>query len=365
LAGRTISGRPARQRLMAPTGIQIVKCDAASRDAWEAFVQTSPRASFYHRYGWREINENCFGHRTAYLAALDGGRVVGVFPLVQVKSLLFGNIACSLPFVNYGGPAGENASIDDALLDAGSQIADEWQAEYLEIRSQRHLGERFPASEHKVSMTVSLARDPDTVWNAYKAKGGPRQEIRKAYNNGFAARFGAKDLLDPFYAVLSESWRDLGTPIYRRDYLETVLKTFPDETRICVVSTKDGTPAAAALIGHHGDVVEGMWLGMLGRFRKELVGYVLYWELIKDACERGFARFHLGRSTVDSGGEQFKKKWNAEAVQLYWHYVLRTRDAIPALNVTNPRYQLAIKAWRKLPVPVTQVLGPLIARSIP
>ena len=343
----------------------IIRCNASHDAMWNAFVDTCPRASFYHRAEWRDINEQCFGHRTAYIAAVEDGRFVGIFPLVQLKSVLFGNLACSLPFVNYGGPAGETDEIEQALLEAGADVATDWGVEYLEIRSQRHLGERFPASDHKVSMTVELNRDSDVVWNSYKAKVGPRQDIRKGYNNGFTARFGGLELLDPFYAVLSESWRDMGTPIYRKEYLRRVLATFPKETRICVVSAADGTPAAAALCGHHRDVVEGMWLGMRAEFRKQMVGYVLYWELIKDACQGGFSRFHLGRSTAESGGAQFKKKWNAEAVQLYWQYILRTRDEIPALNVSNPRYQLAIKTWRKLPVPVTQVLGPFIARSIP
>jgi hypothetical protein len=91
----------------------------------------------------------------------------------------------------------------------------------------------------------------------------------------------------------------------------------------------------------------------------------LYWELIKHACELGYQSFHLGRSSKDSGGEQFKKKWNAETLQLYWHYILRTRTDIPSLNPTNPRYQLAIKAWQRLPLPITQTLGPFLARSIP
>jgi lipid II:glycine glycyltransferase (peptidoglycan interpeptide bridge formation enzyme) len=108
-----------------------------------------------------------------------------------------------------------------------------------------------------------------------------------------------------------------------------------------------------------------MWLGTRTQYRRELVGYVLYWELIKHACERGLSQFHLGRSSKDSGGEQFKKKWNAEVQQLYWHYMLRTRKEIPALNPSNPKYQLAIKTWRRLPLPLTQMLGPYIARSIP
>ena len=96
-----------------------------------------------------------------------------------------------------------------------------------------------------------------------------------------------------------------------------------------------------------------------------LSGYVLYWELIKNACETGAKFFHLGRSTKDSGAEVFKKKWNADAMQLYWHYVLRTRTEIPSLNPSNPKYRLAIRTWQRLPVSLTKVLGPFIAKHIP
>ena len=86
-----------------------------------------------------------------------------------------------------------------------------------------------------------------------------------------------------------------------------------------------------------------MWLGSRGEFRTRHAGYVLYWELIKNACERGMKRFHLGRSTVQSGGESFKKKWNAEPTQLYWQYLLRHAGRFPQLNVDNPKYRLAIR----------------------
>lgn len=345
--------------------MKVIRCDASWHGAWNTFVESQAHATFYHRFEWRGVNERCFGHRTAYVAVVDRDVIVGVFPIVRLKSVLFGNIACSLPFVNYAGPVGNTPDVESLLIDEGSRVAAEWGVDYLEIRSQRHFGDRLPSSDHKVSMTVALDSDPQTLWNAYKAKVGPRQDIRRGYNNGFTARFGGAELLDTFYDVLSESWRDIGTPIYRKDYLDAVMTAFPGETRICVVTAPDGTAAAASLCGHHRDVVEGMWLGVRAQHRRQMVGYVLYWELIKDACERGFKRFHLGRSTVQSGGEQFKKKWNAEATQLYWQYVLRGRTEIPALNVDNPKYQLAIKAWRKLPVSVTQVIGPFIARSIP
>ncbi|MEZ5287555.1 MAG: FemAB family PEP-CTERM system-associated protein [Vicinamibacterales bacterium] len=342
--------------------MEIIRCDASHDAAWNGFVQASPRASFYHRVEWRAINERCFGHTTAYLGAFDGGRLVGVLPLVRIKSLLFGNVACSMPFVNYGGPCGESDEVEQALMEAAHGVADEWNVDYLEIRSQRHLGERYPTSDHKVSMTIALDPDPEAVMGRFKRD--QRAEIRRAAKNGFVTKFGP-ELVDDFYQVLSASWRDLGTPIYRVDFLKAVLDAFPQHTRVCVVYDAKGQPAAGAFDGIHNGTVEGMWLGMRAEYRRQLVGYVLYWELIKHACELGCQSFHLGRSSKDSGGEQFKKKWNAEAMQLYWQYILRTRREMPSLNPDNPRYKLAIQAWRKLPLPMTQMIGPFIARSIP
>jgi FemAB-related protein (PEP-CTERM system-associated) len=342
--------------------VQIIRCDASHDAKWNEFVHASPRASFYHRAEWRSINERCFGHATAYLGAFEGDRMVGVLPLVHLKSVLFGSVACSMPFVNYGGPAGESDDIEEALIEAASAIAAEWRADYLEMRSQRHLGDQYPCSDHKVSMTIALDPDPEVVMGQFKRE--QRKEIRRAEKRGFVTKFGG-ELVDVFYQVLTESWHELGTPIFDLTYLRAILTAFPDTTRVCMVYDADGAPAAGALIAIHNGTVEGMWLGMRREHRQDLVGYVLYWELIKYACEAGAQTFHLGRSTKDSGGEQFKKKWNAETLQLYWHYVLRTRTDIPALNPQNPKYRFAIQAWRRLPVSVTKVLGPLIARNIP
>ncbi len=341
--------------------MDIIRCDDQHCNVWNDFVDGSSTASVYHRYEWRSINEQSFGHKSAYLAAREQGQVVGVFPLVQVKSRLFGNIACSMPFVNYGGPCGDNEAIEQALLDDARAIVDEWGADYLEIRGRRALP-GLPTSLHKVSMTLQLDPDPEALFARFTSS--QRQDIRKGYKQGMSARVGGRELIPDFYAVLSESWRDMGTPIYSFRYLRRVAGAFKGRIRVTVVYAGD-VPAAAAfdLLGR--DTIEGLWLGSRAKFRRQLAGYVLYWELVKHGCERGFRRYHLGRSTVQSGGEAFKKKWNAVATQLYWHYVLRTRTEIPQLNVDNPKYQLAIKAWQKLPVPLTQMVGPFISRSIP
>jgi FemAB-related protein (PEP-CTERM system-associated) len=343
--------------------MKVIECGPGDAARWDAFVAGCEQASFYHRFGWKAINEDMLGHRTAYLAAItDDGVVAGVFPLVQVKSRLFGNIACSMPFVNYGGPAATSEDVERLLMDAARRACDAWQVEFLEIRSKRYLGDALPSTDHKVSMTVALDANPDTLWTAFKTD--HRKDIRKGYKNGLSARFGGADLIDPFYEIMAESWHHLGTPFYRKAYFERIAKELGPDLRMCLVSAGD-RPAGVALCGVQGGTVEGMWLGTRGEYRNQGVGYVLYWELLKRACEEGQRVFHLGRSTAESGGETFKKKWNATATQLYWHYLLRTRTELPQINVNNPKYQLAIRTWRKLPFGVIQTVGPWIARAIP
>jgi FemAB-related protein (PEP-CTERM system-associated) len=248
------------------------------------------------------------------------------------------------------------------LLTEAQRVADEWRVDYVELRSRRDLGASYPSADHKVSMTIALDKDPEVLWNAYKT--AHRQQIRRAYKFGLTAKLGGAELFDDFYSVLCESWHDLGSPILSRKYLSAVVAAFPETTRICVVYSGTET-AAAALYGIHRGTVEGMWLGTRPKYRAQMPGYVLYWETIKDACERGLERYHLGRSTAQSAAESFKKKWNAEVTQLYWHYILRTRSEVPRLNPQNPRYRLAINTWRRLPLSVTRLVGPVIARSIP
>lgn len=343
-------------------GIEVVACTASHSEMWDSYVESADGGSFYHLFGWKEVNEKNFGHRTFYLAALENGKFRGVFPLVYLQSRLFGKIFCSMPFVNYGGLCADNTAAESALLERAASLVRECGADYMEIRSLSRLSADLPTSDHKVSLTLDLSPDPDKLWNGLNTK--QRTNIRRAYKNGLEARSGQMELLDEFYRLFSESWRDLGTPVYRKDYFRNILQMFPDSTRIFIV-TCNGEPVAGALNGYYKGIVEGMWAASPARHRKLQANYVLYWEMIKHACEEGFSSYHLGRSTADSGSESFKAKWNAYPRQLYWQYHLNRATAIPQLNVKNPKYQLAIKAWSRLPVSFTEFIGPFFASHIP
>ena len=330
--------------------------------SWNNYLKQNTQGNFYQRYEWKNIIESNFGHECNFMIAEQDHNVVGLFPMVYIKSNIFGKIISSMPFVNFGGLIGDSQDIVDLLLQEAETLAVKHCADYVEIRSLDSVSEQLPTSLKKISMTLDLDPDPDTLWNNFQSK--HRTNIRRVYKENVHVEYGCLDLLDTFYHLMSQSWKGLGTPIYRKSYFESILKTFPEETLI-FVAYQDNIPVATAFNGYYKGTVEGMWAGALPSSRKTQPNYVLYWEMIKHACESGHKHFHLGRSSADSGAEAFKKKWKAYSKQLYWQYILNNQETMPELNVNNPKYNLAIKAWRKLPLKLTTIIGPMLARSIP
>jgi FemAB-related protein (PEP-CTERM system-associated) len=347
---------------MSGSGISVTPVGNEARAEWDAFVAANG-GSLYHLFDWKDINERTLGHPCEYLAARGAsGAIEGILPLVFVKSRLFGRILCSMPFMNYGGPVTNSPAAAAALTATATQRAQSLGADYLELRCPAALETTMPVSLRKVSMTVPLLPDPEALFNSFSQK--HRKNIRRAQKNELTVRKGGIDLLDDFFHILELSWRSLGTPMYSKGYFKRLLETFPDNTAVFTCTWK-GAPVAVALTGHYNGVVEGMWAGARQELRHLDANYVLYWEMLRDACQCGHKLFHLGRSTSQSGAEQFKSKWNAETHQLYWYFHRPDGGPMPQLNVDNPKYQLAIAAWRKMPLWATRLVGPPVARLIP
>jgi len=342
--------------------IKVINCSNEFGKDWDLYVESRREVTFYHLFSWKRINEISFGHTCYYLAALIDSRIVGILPLVCINSRMFGKILCSMPFVNFGGICANSPEAEILLLDKAQDIVKKERFDYLELRNLKKLDGNLQTSEHKVSMVLNLNPDSGVIWDGFKTK--QRTEIRRAYKNNLRVVSGRGELLDVFYSTLAVSWHNLGTPIYRKSYFKSILDAFPENTRIFIVMLED-LPIGAALNGYFKGTAEGMWLGLLPKYRKLLPNSILYWEMIKHACENNIETFHLGRSSVNSGGEFFKKKWRAEPVQLYWQFYLGNKKEMPRLNVDNPKYKFAIKVWQNLPHRLTKILGPSISSSIP
>jgi hypothetical protein len=85
---------------------------------------------------------------------------------------------------------------------------------------------------------------------------------------------------------------------------------------------------------------------------------------MRRACERGCRVFDYGRSKRETGSFDFKKNWGFEPTPLSYEYRLLKRDRVPQNNPLNPKYATLIALWRRLPRPLANWLGPMIARNL-
>lgn len=331
--------------------------------AWDSFVARHQDGTNYHQYGWRKVMEKSFGHRTMYLTATNSrNEICGVLPFVQMKSLLFGNFLVSLPFLNYGGLIVSEKPAADILLHASRKMLDGTGVDHIELRQLKVCNEITATKQHKVTMILDLENNEGKQWDILDAK--VRNQVRKAEKSGLRTVTGRLDLLDGFYKVFCRNMRDLGTPVYGRNFFRNVLEEFPDTTRILSV-IHDGRTIASALMTWYKDTLEVPWASSNRDFRQLCPNNILYWEAIRFAIGLGVRTFDFGRSTPGEGTYKFKKQWGARPVQLYWQYLLREGEAIPEVNPKNPKYRFAIQAWQRLPLMLTNLLGPPIVRCIP
>ncbi|MDD2582269.1 MAG: FemAB family PEP-CTERM system-associated protein [Desulfuromonadaceae bacterium] len=331
--------------------------------AWDAYVASRQDSTNYHRYGWRKVIENSFGHRTLYLTAKNSNNeICGVLPYVHMKSVIFGNFLVSLPFLNYGGLLCTEGSTETLLLDSSRKMLEGTGADHIELRHLKKYNDVIETKQHKVTMILELRENEEDQWKSLDAK--VRNQVRKAEKNGLRAVSGSLDLLDGFYEVFSKNMRDLGTPVYDKSFFRNTLEEFPNSTEIILVK-QDKRTIAAALLTWYKETLEVPWASSVRDARELCPNNLLYWEAIRFAIGKKACKFDFGRSTPGEGTYCFKKQWGAKPVQLYWQYLLREGAEMPELSPHNPKYRLAVQTWQHLPLLLTNFLGPHIVRCIP
>ena len=347
-------------RVHAPTPAPDVAIERDDR-GWTEYVNAHGAGTGYHDWAWRRVFEGAFGHEPVYFTARRDGVVVGILPGVLLDSWLFGRALISLPFVNYGGVLADDRGSADALLSAATAFAASKRCKYVELRHTVQQFSELPCRRHKVAMVLKL-QAPDAMWNGFDRK--VRNQIRKAEKSGLTHEMGGAELIADFYAVFARNMRDLGTPVYGRAFFEQMLAAFPDRTRIHIV--RSGSIAAAAgFTFRTRSTLEIPWASSVRDLNALCPNHLLYWTVLKSAALEGCGIFDFGRSTPDEGTYKFKEQWGAQPVPLCWEYGLASAADLPNASPANPKFRLAIAAWKKLPLGVATRVGPLIVRSIP
>ncbi|MFT5312734.1 MAG: FemAB-related protein (PEP-CTERM system-associated) [Paraglaciecola sp.] len=341
--------------------LRTLNSDASEGQRWDTFVDQCERGTFFHLAAWKNVIEDVFKHTCHFLYAECQGDIVGVLPLVEQKSLLFGHALISTPFCVYGGVAADSDEVMLYLEQQAIALAHQLSVDYLELRYpfSRNNPALIEQCAHS-SFAFALAEDDEGILAATKKK--QRAVIRHSLKNKLSYRID--DDTTTAYEVYSESVRNLGTPVFARGYFKALKQQFKDRCDVLTVE-HEGKAVSSVLSFHYKNQVLPFYGGGIEQARALKSNDFMYYQLMCSAkAQRQANDFDFGRSKDGSGAFNYKKSWGIEALPLHYQFHLVNATALPNLSPNNPKYQFFIRMWQRLPLSISRLIGPFLSKYL-
>jgi FemAB-related protein (PEP-CTERM system-associated) len=367
------------------------------RHQWDNYVKTAHDSSLFHLTAWKNAVEMAFRHKSHYIMAVREDSICGILPLFEVKSRLFGHALISVPFGVYGGISAHDSEAFYALKESAETLADLISVDYLELRNngkafgrlsqlrqsnepnrQNRLNSpngqnslngqnghnrpnglndsKWMSKDLYVTFQRKIYDSVDENFTAIPRK--QRRMIRQGNKFGLYSEIGRFEYLDPFYSIYAKNVRDLGSPVFPSSFFRSLMELFENSFILSVFL--DGKMVAGVLTFVFKDTLMPYYGGGLRKYFKYALNDFMYWELMKYGCENKFKTFDFGRSKKNAGSYHFKRHWD-----LKYDCYLVNGNKMPDVSPVNPKYKFFINVWKRLPVAVTNRLGPKLARGIP
>jgi FemAB-related protein (PEP-CTERM system-associated) len=352
----------------APVNLTLPPVVAPLGDAaeWDAYVASDPSATPFHSRAWCEAISAATGNKCHALAVRGaGGRVLGLLPLHHIRSPLFGQALVSSGFAVDGGICASDSAAFAALATAAEDLARELGIGSVELRGGT--APSLPGWSVEDGTYAGFARalsaDDDAELLAIPRK--QRAEVRKALDSGLTVTTGADagEQRD-HYHVYATSVRNLGTPVFPKALFAQALAHFGPEGAEILTVRDNGRAVASVLSLYWRGTVMPYWGGGLAEARKSRANELMYFALMRRARERGCNRFDFGRSKVGTGPFSYKKNWGFEPAPLAYARWLAPGQAARDTNPNSAKYRLQVDLWKRLPLPVANMLGPMIAKGL-
>ena len=342
-------------------GLAVRELGPAEDAAWDGWLAEREDATLYATSAWAALVARVFGHRTRRLVAERGGRLVGLLPLTEVRAPLLGSKWISLPFdVGSGGPQGDDEEAERALLARAVELARASPARYLELRGLRELagaGELGFVPSAPLLVTRLEVADEASAWARIEKH--HQRSVRTAEKRGVAVR-PARSLDDvrAFHAVFLRTFRDFGTPPYPWAWFREVWERLHSagHAHLLLAEVEGRLAGGMLLLGWHRTLL--MKFAVALPEAVPLRPYAaLYWAAIRLAAASGHRLLSWGSSApAQTGLLEFKERWGSTSVPVRFHD-LPLRAAPPDIAAYYDGAGLARRAWKRLPLPLTALLG--------
>jgi hypothetical protein len=327
---------------------------------WSELAKACPDATIYQRDRWlKALNLSYrFDLRAATLRDLDG-RLAAACLFARSKNP-FARRWTSLPCSDSAPPlARDEQARQQLLLDlAAAPFASR---SLLEIR-----GCAAPQPWKQASCFAEWRLDLSRPFKAIERTMAPnfRRQLNRGNERSFAidAHRGISGM-KRFYGLMLETRRRLGLPAQPWSFFRAVHEAFASENNVEVWTiSQDGHALAAMVMLADGPEIHYKWSARLDPTPPGATHRLLAAILEKYAQQ--FLFMNLGRTDVrNTGLSRFKKEMGAAAYPMPYSFLPEVPAQVSPEVLDESRLLLS-RIWRRLPMPLTRLLGSALYRYL-
>ncbi len=321
---------------------------------WSAFVEEHPDALIFHHPLWMKVLERAYGYRQVSLACFDGDQVLGILPLLEIRSRLTGSRAVCLPFSDTSTILVRDVAAGESLVARATELRRLRGWKYVEIRGSSPQG--APAAEYTLHR-VKLQPDPQLLFRTFEKK-RTQYTLKKFEKTGVAVhRRTDAGAMASFVRLNYVTRQKHGVPPQPDRFFKLFHELLvAGGFGFISVATFEEKPIAASVFLHYRGVLYHKFNASDEAFLHLSANPGILWDALRWACEHGYRTADLGRSDLDGEGLiKYKRGWGAEETML--RYYRMPADAVAAGRKPAGHGGIMKPIMQHLPLPLLKFIG--------
>lgn len=333
---------------------------------WNARLLEYRDGTVFHTAQWARVLAEAYGYQPQYALFREGKNVIGMVPVMEVRSLWTGRRGVCLPFSDECSPLLANGASISALLETIREFGFTRRWGYLEVRG--HAEGASSARQIDQFVTHNLALEVTEEAQMRKLRDSTRRNIQRAVREGVEIQhLQSLDAIDAFYALHCRTRRRHGLPPQPLRFFHLIHKHLIDPglgfVSLARLATKWIAGSVFLQFGSHAIYKFG---ASDPQFQHLRANNLVMWQGICRLQKTNASRLSLGRSDRDDKGLlQFKRGWGGEEIDLPYYRIGILEESIKTkARDASPGGGLSHQIMRRLPIPVLRAMGGLLYRHI-
>ena len=336
--------------------LRVVGINPQTDPRWLPFVLAHEAATIFHHPNWIRVLESTYNFRSVCLACVRNEDIVGILPLLEVRSWLTGRRAVCLPYSDVCALLSQDAEVENQFVSYCSHLIRQNQWKHIEIRGAVTHPSLVASSRFKTH-TAELNADSEKVFQRLK-KSQVQRNINKSSRSGVTVE-RRPDLaaMKEFIRLNVLTRKKHGMPPqpdkFFLNFHETLILKNNGFVGVAIYEDKI---IAASVFLHFKNSVFYKYGASDEAFLKHRPNHLIMWDAVKWGCENGYRFFNFGRTDLDNEGLiDYKRGWGTIESDLVYYRMSGKGHA--SQEETNGIVERMKPIMKRLPTPALKTLG--------